>query len=565
LTKRILILLCSAAIATNAIAAERSRYIVATRSAPRAARMPLVDDAAEVRERRVRAFDSVDAFAADLTDAEAAQLRRAPDVRWVQRVVERHLVDGGQAPLFHGSPEAAPLEQEQQRPWGVELVHAPDVWSLTRGRGTVNVAIFDTGIDTTHPDVGPNVVGGYNVLTQRSEIVDDNGHGTHVAGTIAALDNGIGVVGVAPEARLWAVKVLDNTGSGSDETVVAGIDRVLAWKHAIGGQWVASLSLGSVDSSEIEKAAFQRLADEGVLAIAAAGNRGLPALDYPGGYATVLSVGAIGSDKSLADFSSYGPNLGVVAPGVKVLSTAPRGSTTAAAARIDGQSWVAGFPFTGSPRVELHGIYIACGVGKETDFPATVRGKIALIERGELTFAEKVRNAVAAGAVGAIVYNYDESEPRDWTLYRPDCSDPTKTCVPWADDVAFPWPPVIALTKADGLALLAQSGSTITIGTWLTDYKTLNGTSMATPHVSGIAALLWALHPSAHANEIRTAITTSAHDLGPSGYDIQYGFGLVDAAAAAQFLTPGIIVSPAPPPSTPAPPQPQPPRRRATH
>ena len=127
--------------------------------------------------------------------------------------------------------------------------------------------------------------------------------------------------------------------------------------------------------------------------------------------------------------------------------------------------------------------------------------------------------------------------------------------MPWSYDVAFPWPPTVALTKGDGVALLSQNGSSVTIGTWATDYKPLNGTSMATPHVSGVAALLWTLQPSAHASDIRSAIIASAHDLGPSGWDVQYGFGLVDALAAAKLLAPGL---PTPPPA-------QPPRRRATH
>lgn len=559
------------AIATSAVAAERSRYIVATRSSgPRAAHVPLRDDDVQARARGVRSFDSIDAFAADLTDAEAAQLRLQPGVRWVQRVVPRQLSDSA-APALRAAPEQAPLDGAQSRPWGIDLVHAPRLWPMTRGRGTVNVAIFDTGVDTTHPDIAPNIVGGYNVLTQQNDFGDDNGHGTHVAGIIAALDNGFGVVGVAPEARVWMVKVLDNNGNGTDEGVIAGIDRVLAWKHAVGGQWIVSLSLGSSDSSDAERAAFQRLADEDVLAVAAAGNRGLPGLDYPAAYPEVLSVGAIGADQALASFSSFGVGLAVVAPGVKVLSTVPRGSFLTAGARVDGQSWLDGFPFTGSPHVELHGAFVSCGLGRAGDFPDNVRGQIALMQRGEITFAEKVRNAAGAGAIGAIVFNNDDSDPRDWTLYRPDCTDSSKGCVPWADDVAFPWPPTVAVTKADGATLLAKSGGAVTIGTWATDYKNLNGTSMATPHVSGVAALLWTIAPRAHAIDIRAAITNSAHDLGVPGYDPQYGFGLIDATAAAQLLAPSGIVSPAPPPTVPQPPPgqpvppPQQPRRRATH
>ena len=540
------------AIAAGAMAAERSRYIVATRSAPRAVRLPLVDDLVQFHERGGRTFASIDAFAADLTDEEALQLRRAVGVRWVQKVVPRQLADA--VPPFAAAPEQSPYDEAQLLPWGIDLVNAPRVWPVTRGRGAVNVVIFDTGIDATHPDVGPNVAGGYNVLTKTDDFFDDNGHGTHVAGTIAALDNGIGVVGIAPEVRLWVVKVLDKSGNGTDENVVAGVDKLLEWKRTLGGQWIVSLSIGAIDPSDAEREAFARLADNDILAVAAAGNRGLPGLEYPAGYPTVFAVGAIDTDQSLAGFSSYGPGIGVVAPGVKVLSAAPRGTVTTAGARIDGQqTWYTGFSFIGSPRTEIHGSYVACGLGYEGQFPSEVRGKIALIARGEITFAEKVRNAVDAGAIGAMIYNYDDSEPAiQGTLYRPDCSDPDKGCVPWADDVAFPWPPTVGISHSGGLALLAQKGASVTIGTWVVDYRNLSGTSMATPHVSGVAALLWSLRPQAHASDIRAAITGSAHDLGPAGYDLQYGFGLVDAIAAARLLAPELLPSP-------------PPRRRATH
>ena len=164
----------------------------------------------------------------------------------------------------------------------------------------------------------------------------------------------------------------------------------------------------------------------------------------------------------------------------------------AAGARIDGQqTWYTGFAFIGSPRNELHGSYAACGLGHEGEFPPEVRGKIALIARGEITFAEKVRHAVDAGAIGAMIYTYDDNEAQNpGTLYRPDCSDPDKGCVPWPDDVAFPWPPTVGLPRSAGLALLAQNGGAVTIGTWVTDYRSLSGTSMATPHVTGIGAAL---------------------------------------------------------------------------
>jgi len=200
----------------------------------------------------------------------------------------------------------------------------------------------------------------------------------------------------------------------------------------------------------------------------------------------------------------------------------------------------------------VHWTLIDCGFGSPSEIPASVAGGIALISRGAgIQFADKVRNAVAAGAIGAIIYNNDPLDPPSppkalWTLIRLDCTDPLN-CVPWSEDVNFPWPVTIALRQSDGLALRAQAGKPITIGVWTSDYAYLSGTSMATPHVSGIAALLWSIAPTSTAREIHTAITSSAHDLGDAGWDPIYGYGVADASAAAKLLA-GPIVAPTPPP-----------------
>src|SRR5438105_2086979 len=173
----------------------------------------------------------------------------------------------------------------------------------------------------------------------------DHGHGTHVAGTIAAVDNGIGVVGVAPEARLWSVKALDATGSGTNEDVVAAAQWVLAKKQELGGNWIVSMSFGSSSASRAEDEAFAKLRDADVLCVAAAGNSGFPALDYPAAYASVLSVGAIAADRTTAWFSSGGGTLGVMAPGVDVLSTVLPGSVPSSVAAGAGGVRVAGTPF----------------------------------------------------------------------------------------------------------------------------------------------------------------------------------------------------------------------------
>ncbi len=210
-------------------------------------------------------------------------------------------------------------------------------------RVDVDVAVIDTGIDFQHPDL--NVVGGVNCYSWWpfsaacvSGGDDDHYHGTHVAGTIGALDNGIGVVGVAPGARLWAVKVLSSSGSGYSSQIVAGIDWVAANAATIE---VANMSLGGAGFSQAEYDAIQGAVNAGVAFAVAAGNDDDNALNYsPGGFDNVLSVsaladfdgipGGLGSptcrtdqDDTLADFSNWGPQVDIAAPGVCILSTYP--------------------------------------------------------------------------------------------------------------------------------------------------------------------------------------------------------------------------------------------------
>jgi subtilisin family serine protease len=166
-----------------------------------------------------------------------------------------------------------------------------------------------------------------------------------------------------------------------------------------------------------------------------------------------------------------------------------------------------------------------------------------------ITFSEKVRNIVAAGAVGAAIYNFADSVAyTTWTLIRPDCGP--DGCVPYADDVNFNWPVVVAMPTDEGKHLrpYADANTTITIGTWDDDYTKLSGTSMAAPHVSGVAALLWCLAPNARATDIRNAISLSAEDILTPGVDIHSGWGIIDALAAAKLLNPGAFgISPTTP------------------
>ncbi len=215
-------------------------------------------------------------------------------------------------------------EPAQSVPWGVAAVRAPEAWSTSRGGG-VKVAVMDTGIDLRHPDLRDRVAGGYNALSPGRDPMDDNGHGTHVAGIIAATDNAAGVVGVAPQALLCAVKVLDAYGAGFLSDLIEGLD----WCVREGVQ-VVNMSLGTREGNDTFHEAVRRAYQAGVLLVAAAGNDGASGgadtVNYPARYAETIAVSAVDRQFRLPRFASRGPSVDIVAPGVDVLSTWPGGS-----------------------------------------------------------------------------------------------------------------------------------------------------------------------------------------------------------------------------------------------
>lgn len=218
---------------------------------------------------------------------------------------------------FHATKKPLPPEPPAQViPWGIGTVNAPAAWSISKGAG-VKVAILDTGISLTHPDLAANVKGGINTIKPAKSANDDNGHGSHCAGIVAAINNTIGVVGVAPEASLYAVKVLNAAGSGYLSDIIEG----LQW--CIDNQiQVASMSFGSDASNTSEHDAIIKAYNAGITLVAAAGNDGVAnSVDYPGAYPEVIAVSALNSNLSLASYSSYGPEVDIAAPGTQIYST----------------------------------------------------------------------------------------------------------------------------------------------------------------------------------------------------------------------------------------------------
>lgn len=251
-------------------------------------------------------LSAIGAVAGRVPASAIADLRADPDVAFVEE-------DG----IAETQGKPAPSPPAQSTPWGISRVNAP--LSGNTGAG-IKVAVIDTGIDLNHPDLAANLHTGANFVSTSGAPEDDNGHGSHVAGTIGAVDNTVGVVGVAPGAALYPVKVLDRRGSGSWSAVAAGI----TWA-ADNGMQIANMSLGGGASSTLENACTYA-SGKGVLLVAAAGNSGdgstsTTELGYPAAYSTVVAVGATDSSDRLASFSNTGSFVEVCAPGVGVLST----------------------------------------------------------------------------------------------------------------------------------------------------------------------------------------------------------------------------------------------------
>ena len=220
----------------------------------------------------------------------------------------------------------APKAEEAQ--WGVKRVNAPAAWSSGQGAG-VNVAVIDTGIDPEHPELKSRVLGGLNALDENASWADDHSHGTHVAGIVAAEFDGKGVVGVAPKVNLYSVKVLTKEGSGD----MFGIMKGIMWTGQNNIQ-VANMSLGAGQAMPLIQYALKMAVGAGVTVVAAAGNDG-KAVNWPAAYPETIAVSELCSTgvtnaklcpstaEGIATFSSRGPEVAFIAPGVLIPSTVP--------------------------------------------------------------------------------------------------------------------------------------------------------------------------------------------------------------------------------------------------
>jgi len=421
--------------------------------------------------------------------------------------------------LFHTN------EKGQTVPYGIDMVQALDVWDHNRdgiidtgantGEG-ITVCIIDSGYYQDHEDL-PNAIGGESQ-------VDDNwardgyGHGSHVGGTIAAENNEYGVVGVTPgTVSLYIVKFFNDNG---DATYASSLVNALTSCSNAGAN-IVSMSLGGSRYNRSEERAFNTAYAAGVLSIAAAGNEGTSDFSYPASYDSVVSVAAIDESMTVADFSQFNSQVELAAPGVGVLSTIPYLETNTL--EVNGISYQANhieFSAYGTASAQLvHG-----GLCGSTD--SSWSGKVVLCERGTYDFSVKVLSVQNSGGLAAVIYN---NAPGNFLGTMGEGNSSTIIG--------------LSISQEDGQFLVANAlGSTAIVTSTLekpaSGYEAWDGTSMATPHVSGVAALVWSCMPTATNAEVRSALTSTAFDLGTAGRDVYYGYGLVRAWDACLELNP---------------------------
>lgn len=486
-----------------------------------------------------------DSFAMEVPSAALNGLRNNPNIEFIEPDLQRKILNTN-------------LNLTELEPWGISRVEGDVVSDASAGNQTL--CIIDSGYDITHSDLSNNLVSGTSDSGTGQWSTPGGSHGTHVAGTIAGMTNGSGVVGVAPNGtlNLHIIKVFNESGWGYSSSLVAAVDDCVA-----AGSNIISMSLGGSGSSATEGNAFENYYNQGVLSIAAAGNDGNTAHSYPASYDAVVSVAAVDSGNMHANFSQRTNQVELAGPGEAVLSSVAIGDGQLAQLTVGGTDYFGhgvvphlfynstlAFDAPGNDG-SASGTLGVCTTSGTSFSCGDMTGKICLVERAEnqadsTTSTEnnypeyRAANACAdAGAAGIVIYS---------NAARPGLQAPFLVDF----DGKVQGVPTASVDRTTGLELAAKAGQSASLSkSGNQDWDYYNGTSMATPHVSAVAALVWSYHETCSAAEIRSALAAAAEDLDTAGRDNKTGYGLVKTQATIDYLTANGCTGGGPAPSEP--------------
>ncbi|MCP3667524.1 MAG: S8 family serine peptidase [Gammaproteobacteria bacterium] len=471
-------------------------------------------------------LDWLNAFAVEIPSTALDALRNNPQVEYIE-------------PDFKRYQQSTDLNTTEVKPYGLAKVQA-DLVSDAQAANR-KICIIDSGYDISHSDLSSNIVSGAGEWAKPG-----SSHGTHVAGTIAAITNDIGVKGVMPSGNI-GIHIIKVFGDNNKWVYTSNL--LSAVNQCAGeGANVINMSLGGNDPSSFEQDGFKIIANNNVLILASAGNDGNTKLNYPASYDSIMSVGAVDSNNQHAYFSQFNKAVEIAAPGMSILSTVVRGNGTLAQLDVGGTDYFADgvvphdyfiinqagdeyIIVPGANRGEVSGLLGKCTTSGASYSCPDMYNKVCLVERGEneangnLPEYKAAEACINAGAAGVIVYS-DKTQPG---LQKYRMIDPNKT---------IKGTPTASVDRATGMALVAQVGKLVHFSVQGNqDWKYENGTSMAAPHASAVAALVWSHHAGCSAANVRNALTSTALDIDRHGRDDKTGHGLVQARAAVDYLS----------------------------
>ncbi len=440
-----------------------------------------------------------------------------------------------------------PTDPRFNEQWGLHQtndcdIDAPEAWDIERGDENIIIAIHDTGVDYTHPDLMDNIWENINeipgngidddgngyiddirgwdfVSVEPSEVypgedaaprdndpMDFDGHGTHCAGIASAVTNdATGVAGVCWDCTIMPIRAgyTNSEGSGvlQDYDCAAGI--IYA---ADNGADIISMSWGGDEPSQLIIDALDYAYSKGVILVTSAGNENSDVVKYPAVYPTTISIAATDKNDEKASFSNYGDWIDIAAPGVYILSTMPIGSGIESFLTVESVDYESNSMHLCAVD-DVTGDLVDVGYGRVEDVQGLdLTGKIALIERGYGSFKDKIINVYNVGAIGAVVFN---NIPGD---LNGDLQEQQNI-------------PAVSISQEDGQTLrtaVASETTTAHLVVASSDYEKMSGTSMACPMAAGVIGLLLSKNPGLSQNQVKTIICETADPLNTE-YDLGAG------------------------------------------